>query len=121
MEKPMAAINDVLTQHRIVSHGMAASSPDTCSCGAKLTPEPGDSIIEVRRHEAYVEHMNGDLAAAAQQAQAELLNNLAQYAVDYVGTDGEKLIDLVEQQMFDDTASWLRHRATLVGQELING
>lgn len=117
----MATVLEVLSQHRIVSQGLSKGTPDTCSCGARTLPAPGEDVIEVRRHEAFLAHLDAELSAAVNQAQADLLNNLAQYAVDYVGVDGEQLFDLVDQQVFDDTASWLRHRATLIGQETRNG
>jgi hypothetical protein len=57
----MSSVRDVLEQHQRAALGMLGSTPDLCTCGARIMPGPqvGDEDISVRRNRAFAAHQAG--------------------------------------------------------------
>jgi len=61
---------DVLAAHQVESHGATSSTPDRCTCGEDVPPEPDPTTegpgvpIEGRRRRAFAAHQARALAAA---------------------------------------------------------
>lgn len=76
--EPARTMADVLARHQRRSTGMAAGSPDGCTCGADVYPESVDysapenwpkiKDIGTRRDEAFARHQADALAAAQNEA-----------------------------------------------------
>ena len=58
------ALIETLTAHALSGRGLSWNSADTCTCGVRTTPEPGDEDVSVRRFRAHAVHVAQELHAA---------------------------------------------------------